>query len=52
MFRITLESDMAVKEVWINSVSENHEVDATILWTKTDVERNRRVDLLQVGWAQ
>ena len=40
---------MELKEVWINNVSENHEVDATIMWTKTDVEGNRRVDLLQVG---
>ena len=51
VFRLTLESDMAVKEVWINSVSENHEVAATIMWTRTDVEGNRRVDLLQVGLA-
>ena len=42
---------MALKEVWINNVTENHEVDATIMWTKTDVEGNSRVDLLQVGWV-
>ena len=52
VFRVTLESDMELLEVMINSVSEDHNVDATLIWTKTDVEGNSRVGLFQVGWAQ
>ena len=40
---------MSLREVWINGVSDDHEVDATLIWTKTDVDRNSRVGLFQVN---
>ena len=49
VFKSALESDMSLREVWINGVSEDHEVDATLIWTKTDVDRNSRVGLFQVN---
>ena len=49
VFRETLESEMELLEVMINSVSEDHSVDATLIWSKTGVEGNIRVGLFQVG---
>ena len=49
VFRVTLESEMELLEVMINSVSEDHSVDATLIWSKTGVEGNIRVGLFQVG---
>ena len=40
---------MELLEVMINSVSEDHSVDATLIWSKTGVEENIRVGLFQVG---